>query len=72
MSESNGGENAEMIFDDEQSTDSDTELFGPQRLRKGETVLQWRTSRILLVLEQCHDSINHQVHSITDDFQTMF
>ncbi len=35
--------------------------FGPDRLRKGETVLQLRTSRILLVLEQCHDSFNHQV-----------
>lgn len=47
--------------DDESVSDGDTDLDGPPRLRKGETVLQARTARILLVLEQCHDSFNHQV-----------
>ncbi|CAI5741869.1 unnamed protein product [Hyaloperonospora brassicae] len=32
----------------------------PNRLRRAETVLQYRTSRIVLVLEQCMDSHNHQ------------
>ncbi|KAG2851908.1 hypothetical protein PC114_g28836, partial [Phytophthora cactorum] len=32
----------------------------PERLRRAETVLQHRTSRIVLVLEQCMDSHNHQ------------
>ena len=36
-------------------------LLGPERLRRGEAVLRARTSRVLLVLEQCHDSLNHQV-----------
>ncbi len=42
-------------------SDQEVDAFGPDRLRKGETVLRARTSRILLVLEQCHDSFNHQV-----------
>jgi hypothetical protein len=45
----------------EACSDQDVDNFGPDRLRKGETVLRARTSRILLVLEQCHDSFNHQV-----------
>ncbi|KAG7379684.1 hypothetical protein PHYPSEUDO_008284 [Phytophthora pseudosyringae] len=32
----------------------------PERLRRAETVLRRRTSRIVLVLEQCMDSHNHQ------------
>ncbi|KAE8876619.1 hypothetical protein PF005_g3286 [Phytophthora fragariae] len=32
----------------------------PERLRRAETVLRHRTSRIVLVLEQCMDSHNHQ------------
>lgn len=32
----------------------------PRRLRKVETVLSSRTSRIILVLERCYDSHNHQ------------
>uniref|UniRef100_A0AAV1UQ48 tRNA/rRNA methyltransferase SpoU type domain-containing protein n=1 Tax=Peronospora matthiolae TaxID=2874970 RepID=A0AAV1UQ48_9STRA len=32
----------------------------PERLRRAETVLQHRTSRLVLVLEQCMDSHNHQ------------
>jgi hypothetical protein len=47
--------------EEESGSEVDTETYGPHRLRKGETVLQARTARILLVLEQCHDSFNHQV-----------
>jgi hypothetical protein len=47
----------------ENFSDQEVDTFGPDRLRKGETVLRARTSRILLVLEQCHDSFNHQVRS---------
>ncbi|KAI9918965.1 hypothetical protein PsorP6_011575 [Peronosclerospora sorghi] len=32
----------------------------PERLRRAETVLRYRTSRIVLVLEHCMDSHNHQ------------
>ncbi|KAG6622548.1 RNA methyltransferase, TrmH superfamily protein [Phytophthora cinnamomi] len=32
----------------------------PERLRRAETVLRHRTSRLVLVLEQCMDSHNHQ------------
>lgn len=35
-------------------------IEAPVRLRRAETVLQHRTSRIVLVLEQCMDSHNHQ------------
>ncbi|KAG6941984.1 hypothetical protein JG687_00019328 [Phytophthora cactorum] len=38
----------------------DTTDAAPERLRRAETVLQHRTSRIVLVLEQCMDSHNHQ------------
>ncbi|DAZ92557.1 TPA: hypothetical protein N0F65_012787, partial [Lagenidium giganteum] len=36
------------------------ESVAPERLRRAETVLAHRTSRLLLVLEQCMDSHNHQ------------
>ncbi|RMX63156.1 hypothetical protein DD238_007401 [Peronospora effusa] len=38
----------------------DTLIEAPERLRRAETVLRHRTSRIILVLEQCMDSHNHQ------------
>ncbi|KAL3660705.1 hypothetical protein V7S43_014108 [Phytophthora oleae] len=41
------------------SGDSDA-AEAPERLRRAETVLRHRTGRIVLVLEQCMDSHNHQ------------
>ncbi|EGZ11070.1 hypothetical protein PHYSODRAFT_264669 [Phytophthora sojae] len=42
-------------------TTADTQLGeAPEHLRRAETVLRHRTSRIVLVLEQCMDSHNHQ------------
>ena len=38
----------------------ETSIEAPERLRRAETVLRHRTSRIILVLEQCMDSHNHQ------------
>jgi hypothetical protein len=58
------GEVLEEIAEDNESIGEDLiDTCGPERLRKGEAVLQGRTSRILLVLEQCFDSFNHQVIS---------
>ncbi|OWZ19903.1 RNA methyltransferase [Phytophthora megakarya] len=37
-----------------------SDVEAPERLRRAETVLNHRTSRIVLVLEQCMDSHNHQ------------
>jgi tRNA G18 (ribose-2'-O)-methylase SpoU len=36
------------------------QVEAPERLRRAETVLRHRTGRIVLVLEQCMDSHNHQ------------
>ncbi|KAH7468440.1 tRNA (guanosine(18)-2'-O)-methyltransferase [Phytophthora ramorum] len=39
---------------------SSSEAEAPERLRRAETVLRHRTARLVLVLEQCMDSHNHQ------------
>ncbi|RLN53495.1 hypothetical protein BBJ29_008003 [Phytophthora kernoviae] len=44
----------------QQTSEDEVAQDAPERLRRAETVLAHRTSRIVLVLEQCIDSHNHQ------------